>query len=99
MRGPGREVRHGPHHSHDERDSHGGLQALSAHIPKHDKRRAVMVWDDLEEISANLSGGFVDAFDLESFNCRKLVGNQDLLHGARGLELAGKAQLLSPILN
>jgi len=56
----------------------------ATHIADHEKSLAATEWDDLKEISANLCGRTVDAFDYVPGSGRQLFGHHEPLDFAGG---------------
>ena len=79
--------------ANQNRDQHGGRQALAADVADHEQDAAPAIADLLEEVSSHLIGGLVDALDCEAGALVLFAGKKNLLDLAGGLEFAGQPDL------
>ena len=81
--------------AHHHGDVHGRLEAFAGHVADDDQQAAVGRGFDMVEIAADLVGRSVDGIDLESGSFDLFLGDHQLLHAARGGQLAGGVLLLA----
>ena len=73
---------------------HGRLQAFAADVADDDEQGVVFERQHLEEVAAHAVDGQIGAFEHEVLIRRKLRGNEQRLHAARGRDLGGGALLV-----
>ena len=82
--------------THQERNVHGGFQALARDVANHHQHAVRTRGFQVKEIAAHFVGRAVNGVDLEAGCGDLFLGNQELLHAARGGQLGGGV-LLVPI--
>src|SRR5450631_875205 len=92
-----RVVRQSAEGADQEGDGHGGGHAFAAYIADDDQDAAVPGWNDLKEVTANLTGGFEQTLDSEAGDGRDLFGDEDLLDRACSFEFCCHALLFAAI--
>ena len=90
-----RVVRQGAHRADQQGDGHGGGQAFAADVATMTSSTPPRAWEELEKIAAHLAGRLVERSQNEAGGSGSIVGDENLLHGARGFQFSGHAVALA----